>query len=273
MTSVRMTCGRARRLLWPDGGPRAASCEVIEAQEHVMGCDSCREFFREMRMLGEAIRTAAPREEAPAEVRRRVFSALARARAGVPLSRVRHWRQPWLAAAAVLLLALGGALTVDRLVRQERDDPISTIVEDHARVLSAGRIDSTDPVEVTRWLAARVHFALHVPALPDARLVGARLCVVDGRRGAVVEYEVGDVRVSYFIVPDASQAAEGDEAPEFHGAARSGYRLVWWREPGLVHAIVGNIPASTLLNLAKACVKQARRAVARLSPRADGPVG
>lgn len=273
MSTENMTCGRARRLLWPDGGPRAATGEVIEAQAHVVGCGSCRQFLSEMRTFGEAIRTAAPREQAPAAVRRRVFSAVARARAGVPAVRGRRWRPSWLAAAAVLLVGVGGALTADRLARQERDDPISAIAEDHARVLGGARIDSTDPAVVAQWLAGQVHFAIHVPVLPDARLLGARLCVMDGRRGAVVEYQVGEARLSYFVVPEGAERAEAGEALQFRRAARAGYQLVWWREAGLVHAMVGSLPQSTLLALAKACVEQGRRAVAWLRGRASGGEG
>jgi anti-sigma factor RsiW len=267
VSGVSVTCGRARRILWPDGGPRAASPEVIDAQEHLAGCAACRQFMRDMRVLGEAVRDGAPREQAPADVRGRLFTAVARARAGTHPAPRRRAHAPWLAAAAVLAVALG-TLTADRLQRDAQVDPISAIAEDHARALGRAHLGSADPAEVTRWLAEQVHFAIHVPALPDARLRGARLCVMDGRRGAVVEYEVEGVAVSYFVVPDEAEPTRDTAAARFDRATRAGYRIVSWREPGLLHAMVGNLPESRLATLAKACVEQARRAVAWLGGRA-----
>jgi anti-sigma factor RsiW len=243
---------------------------VIEAQEHLAGCVACQRFAREMRALGDVVREAAPREQAPAEVRGRLFAAVARARAGLQPTPRRRARAPWLAA-AVLLVALAGALTANHLRRDGHVDLISAIAEDHARALGDTHIASADAAEVTRWLERRVHFAMHVPALPGARLLGARLCVMDGRRGAVVEYGVNGVAVSYFVVPFAvpeEGAPPADAGPaRFDRATRAGYAVVSWREPGLLHAMVGNLPESQLTTLARACVEQARRAMAWLGLR------
>src|SRR5688572_23799295 len=102
-----MTCGRARRLLWPDAGPRAASPDVIDAQEHLAACTSCQAFIADLRAVGDATRESAPREQAPAEVRDRLFAAVARARAGMQPRRGRHARQWPVVAAAVALIIVG----------------------------------------------------------------------------------------------------------------------------------------------------------------------
>jgi hypothetical protein len=264
-----MTCGRARHLLWPDAGPRAASPEVIEAQQHLEACVTCQRFVRDMLALRDVIHDAAPREHAPVDVRGRLFSAIARMRAGAQQPSRRYRRAEWFAAAALLLVGLAGSLTVGRLLRDAPTDPITAIAEDHARALGETQIASTDPAEIARWLAAQVHFAMHVPVLPGARLRGARLCVMDGRRGAVVEYELDGVAVSYFVVPDATAPAGGGTPVRFERTKRAGYHVVAWREPGLLHAMVGDLPESRLTPLAKACIDQARRAVAWLRRQVD----
>ena len=264
------TCGRTRRLLWPDGGPRAASPQVIEAQRHLAACAACQQFVRQMRMLGDAIHDAVPREDAPVEVRRRLFTAIARARTGTQeLLSGRRRRVQWIAAAVVLLIGLAGVVSIDRVLRGTRADPITAIVEDHARALSETHVASGDPAEITRWLAGQVHFAVYVPVLPGAKLRGGRLCVLDGRRGAVVEYEVDGVAVSYFVMPYETEKAGPSTRARFDGTNRAGYSVVVWREPGLLHAMVGNLPESLLATFAKACVDQARRTVARLRGRVD----
>ncbi|MFN2566949.1 MAG: hypothetical protein ABR499_18280 [Gemmatimonadaceae bacterium] len=244
------------------------SPEVIEAQQHLEACSACQQFVRDMLALGDAIHDGAAREHAPPDVRGRLFSAIARARTGSQPPSRGHHRAQWLAAAVVLLVGLAGALTVDQLLRDAPADPITAIAGDHAKTLGETHIASSDPAEVTRWLAGHVHFAVHVPVLPGAELRGARVCVLDGRRGAVVEYEVDDAAVSYFVVPDRAELADAGGPPRFDRTKRAGYHIVSWREPGLLHAMVGNLPESRLVTLAKTCVEQARRAVAWLRGRA-----
>jgi len=39
-------------------------------------------------------------------------------------------------------------------------------------------------------MAQRVAFAVHVPAMPGASLIGGRLCLLRGQRGIVLWYRV-----------------------------------------------------------------------------------
>ncbi len=274
MSSVSTTCGRVRRILWPDGGPRVTSPELIDAQEHIAQCEACQQFVREMRAQADLVRDSAAREQAPAEVRRRLFTAVARARAGTQPSPRRLVPVSWLIAAAALLVMLGGTLAVDHVLRHGTVDPMSALADDHARALGDAHIASADPVVVSRWLAGQVHFAMLVPALPNARLLGARLRIMDGRRGAAVQYEVNGVAVTYFVVPLGSggeQPSLGTGAGRLERLTRAGYRVVAWREPGLLHAMVGSLPDSQLATLAKACIKQARSTVVSVRSRLTSP--
>jgi anti-sigma factor RsiW len=256
-----MTCGRARRLLWPDGGPRPASPDVIDAQEHFAACAACQGFIAEMRAVGDAVRESASREQAPAEVRDRLFAALAHARAGTPPGRRRHAGQWLLLAAAVLLVMVGTTLLAGRLTRQPPADAIAALAEDHARAVGEAHLASTDPSKVKEWLARHVHFGMQVPVLPGASLRGARISAFDGRPSAVLEYDVNGTAMSYFVIPNEPRSSDARRAMRFDQTARAGYQVVSWREPGLLHAMVGNLSPSQLVALAKACVEQVERAV------------
>lgn len=261
MTDTIMACGRARRLLWPDGGPRPTTPAVIDAQRHLAGCTSCRDFITDMRAIRETVGKSALRERAPAEVRDRLFAALARARATVE-PRPQHGVARWLlAAAAAFLVIWGGTWVLGRSAPYAEVDALAAVAEDHARTLSHAQMASTDPAEIKSWLAAQVHFAIQVPVLPGASLRGARISILDGRRAAVVEYDVAATPLSYFIVPNGSTSSVS-RAMRFDHAARAGYRLVSWREPGLLHAMIGNLTEAQLMTFAKACVEQAGRTVA-----------
>ncbi|MGH7695826.1 MAG: anti-sigma factor family protein [Gemmatimonadaceae bacterium] len=274
MSSTNPTCGRVRRLLWPDGGPRATSPDLIDAQEHLAQCEACRLFVRDMRAQGSLLSNSALRERAPSEVRRRLFGAVARARAGLQPSSQRVVPLSWLIAATALMAVLGGTLAVDHVVRHRSIDPVAALAEDHARALGDAQIISGDPVAVAHWLAGQVHCAMIVPSLPNAKLLGARLRVLDGRRGAAVRYEVNGVAVTYFVVPTASDVPQPPSAvgpQQFERLTREGYRVVAWREPGLLHAMVGSLSESQLAAFAETCIKQARGSVAFVHDHSTTP--
>lgn len=269
MTNAHMTCGNVRRLLWPDGGPRATSPELADAQEHLARCTACQRFVHAMREQGNLLCGAALRDEAPADVRHRLFSAVARARSGLPASSGRLVPASWLVAAVAGLVLLGGTLALDHVVRHASVDPMAVLADDHARTLGDAQINSADPAVVGRWLAGQVHFAMIVPTLPNARLLGARLRVQEGRRGAAVRYQVNGVAVTYFVVPTEKDAMQPPPTAhqQFARFSRAGYRVVAWREPGLLHAMVGSLADAQLAALAESCIKQARGSVALLHVR------
>lgn len=253
MTSA---CGRARRQLWPDNGPRTVTADVIAAQQHVATCEPCVAFFREMRETAEHIHNAAPQPVAPLEVRDRLFERVATARTGsTNRSRLPSlWIAGW--AAALLLLVIG--LKVVREGAPEPQQPlIALLAGEHARALGGLSIRSSDPSEIARWLKGRLPFAMLVPVFVDAHLRGARVLELDRTHGVLIEYGIGDEPISYLVLssPDAARL-RGD--PVLRAAVWDGYRIESWNEPGLIHAMIGHVPASTLRHLATDCIEQAR---------------
>ncbi|MFN2397340.1 MAG: hypothetical protein ABR543_01655 [Gemmatimonadaceae bacterium] len=260
---MTMTCGQTRRALWPDAGPRSATAPILEAQEHASGCAACQSFFAEMRAVADGLREAAPRPVAPMDVRNRLFKALARARTGEAF---RPRRLPWPAslwtAAAILVLALGVRVFWTSAEPAVPDEFLSALAEDHARAVSGRGITSSDPHDVSRWLTRHLPFAVHIPVFDVAVIRGARIGLIHGRRGAVVEYELGEKTVSYFVVPAGNASTRTDGPPVLRHAAGDGYGIVFWREAGLIHALVGSVPDSSLERLAKECIEQMRLALA-----------
>jgi anti-sigma factor RsiW len=238
---MTMTCGRARRLLWPDAGPRTATSEVEEAREHVSRCELCRRFLEEIRLLGERIQHAAPRPEAPAEVRERLFKAVARARTESPPAGQAplHRRLIPVIAVAVLLSAvwLGRSLIYDP--GRDAGDRFGILAAEHMRTVRSLGVVSTDSAEVAAWLSDRLPFGIDVPMFPDAGLKGARLFVLHQRSGAVIEYAIRGRTLSYYVFP-AAEAGEG----QIQIASRDGYRIALWEEPGISHALVADLPAA-----------------------------
>jgi predicted anti-sigma-YlaC factor YlaD len=129
---VTMSCGRVRRVLWSDAGPRAVTPETELAEQHVAECAECRLFLEVMSRIGLLTHELAPRPQAPREVRDRLFKAVARARNGnSALGRPRLSRRVGLA--ALLALLAGGALVWGRRVAAPPRSPRRLGRGPHAR--------------------------------------------------------------------------------------------------------------------------------------------
>jgi anti-sigma factor RsiW len=258
MVTPSSDCGRARRVLWPGPGPQPATPEVAGARAHLGDCPACASFFGEMTDLAAALRDQASRMTAPLEVRDRIFQSLARERA-YAAGRPRRSTTFGIGAAAALLLIASAVF----LVTNRRDggaDIVKAFVVEHTTMLTGERLAASDRDSVLSWLSSRVPFAVDVPVLTSTRLRGARLAVIEGGRGAVVEYETGGVPVSYYVVPAEEQSASSTAFLALRRGVAAGYPVVLWRSPGAVHAFVGNVPVAVLERFARECMKQASTA-------------
>jgi anti-sigma factor RsiW len=253
-----MTCGRARRLLWPDTGPREATPDVVEARAHVRQCEGCRRFFEDMRRMSERIRAAAPRPEAPAAVRDRLFKAIARARTGAADSHAgTTWWRRRLSVGVVAAVLFAGTWLTYRITQRRAtaaDDILSSIVQDHVQSQSASGLASGDSLEVARWLADRLPYTVQVPIFPEAQLKGTHLLLINRQSGAVIDYVVGGQSLSYYVIPTGH--ADTIRPREIRVTPRSGYRLAVWEDAGLTHALIAVLPEARLLALAQYCIQQ-----------------
>lgn len=249
-----MHCGKARRLLWPDERPRAVTGDLARAHDHLEGCETCQAFLRNMATLRHQVRQAARPVAAPIEVRNRLYDSIARARTATPPPRVRWLHWPAAAAAVAVLAAAGSWAVLDGSL--SGDDPFADLAYGHSLALGGDGIVSADPDSVSSWLSSRVPFAARVPLFPNAKLEGAHLCMSQCRQGVVMEYQVGTGMVSYFVMPADVTEDEITPPDQLDTAVRSGYRIASWREPGLLHVMVGNLPAAVITDLAVRCRRQ-----------------
>jgi anti-sigma factor RsiW len=161
--------------------------------------------------------------------------------------------------AAVLLVGglAGGAwwgLLREPSAAEAWSDHLAALAADHERAVVDESLVSSDVEAVRDWLTERVSFGVHVPDMPDARLAGARLCFVNGQRSAVVEYEVDDRDVSFYLMPARGDAPTVLSPAEFVRGADSGYEFIAWQGAGLVHALVGSVSEARLRRMARSCL-------------------
>lgn len=252
-----MDCLEARAGLWPPEQPRLAGDEVVEARAHVAACPECAEFFEQDRALLEAYDRVRD-VRAPIEVRERVFDALAHARAGgVTPVRTPRWRKglarvsPILAAAAVTSAVALWPASPSRLEVAAADGAM--FVEDYLRrAVGQDHISTSDPDEVQRFLARELGMPVSPLALAGLELEGAEICLLEGRRGAMIVYKKDGASVSHYLVPREGTAARSPAILTQTAGTRPDMPVVTWSTPAMEQALVGELKPEDLLTLARA---------------------
>lgn len=253
-----MRCEEARTFLVPADEPRIADRDVLRAIEHAERCSKCAAWIQLDRRMAQLIRETFPRDPAPQEVRERVYSALARERAGAPAG-VRRWRRRG-PRASLAVLSLAAALTLVAIATLEivrpggARQPGTVFVEDYLRkMVETEEIVSSDPTAVAAFLTRELGVPIRPPVVPGAELKAAEICLVGGRRGALLKYTMGGRELSYYAVRGEGRLAgpkPSVQTVEF--ASAKALRLVLWSDGEFDHAVLSDLPPDYLLTFAHA---------------------
>ena len=258
-----MNCTDTRRALWPPERPRLAAAAVLKAQRHRESCPACQEYFAQDRRLLDAYDRMRD-ERAPRHVRERVFDSLARERAGAlglsPLagsrSRARLGRLPlWsLVAVASIVGVLAGSSSLFRVPAAGVVEEGGLFVEDYLRrAVGEDNIVSSSVEEISGFLTRELGIAVTPMEVAGLLLAGAEICLLDGRRGAMIRYTEGGREISHYVIPKEG-AARRDPAVSSglgSGDGAAGPAVITWATPQVEQALVGELPAERLLELAR----------------------
>jgi len=230
-----MSCDRFPELLsaYLDGDLPPSEREELEA--HMGRCPDCRARLESWRAVKHALARLPSREAPPGAVRARVESLRFAHRA----SRAR------VLAAVVAAAALGAA---GLLLGRRPPAPTLTLTEelvsDHLRSVPdamPAEVTSADPREVIAFFAGRVPFSPVAPVFPASRLVGGRLCQIDGRLVQLLFYDAKGEKLSLFV--------SGGELGEPGCREARGHHVCTRRVGGRSLVLVGKVPAEELLHL------------------------
>jgi len=231
-----MTCSYLDRDLdaYVDGELDAQTDAAVRA--HVAGCAVCAQRVEQRQGLKRAVR-ALPYHEAPARVRARLAMAGSRRRSLRVLSLI--------AAAAVLMLAVGRSAAWLPSRTDFRDDPVQAVVDGHVRSLMADHlfdVRSTDQHTVKPWFIGKLDFSPPVVdlAAQGYPLVGGRVDLVAGRQVAALVYQRRQHVINVFIAPTAA-AAEEPVAQSVRG-----FHVRRWTSGGMSFSVVSDLNDSEL---------------------------
>src|SRR5262249_23006686 len=214
----------------------------LKIERHLPACQTCAMMLRNQQALRSAITTGSLYHHAPADLRRRVQSAVRQTNRAETKSQLLSWR--WLSigasmiAVAVLILALIPAWThspADDLMTKE-------VISAHVRSLMADHlvdVASSDRHTVKPWFNGRLDFAPPVTDLTERGfpLMGGRLDYLNDRPVAALVYRRQQHFINLFIWPSAQAPRKAAMKP----ASQQGFHLIGWASAGMTFLAVSDL--------------------------------
>ena len=200
-----MICEDVERDLDPYVDRELDPAAAAAVREHIAICASCRARVAERQALGRLVR-GSPYYAAPDRVRQRVMTRSAHS---MWTRRLAAW-----AAAAVLLMSIGGAGAFIRSSSVRDDVLVNALVDGHVRSLMADHlfdVESTDQHTVKPWFLGKLDFAPPVVDLAPAGfpLVGGRLDYLNGAPVAALVYQRNKHTINVFVLPERDVTGGG----------------------------------------------------------------
>jgi mycothiol system anti-sigma-R factor len=251
--------------------------ELQDFQKHIAECAECQHVLTQEQALSQLLHRSRPLYPAPEALRARVSGRLvSEARTGVraperlrrhilrilasPLRRFGHPDLRWNGLAAAALVTLLAFLFIPPIVQRARANAfVETAAATHRSYLEGNlpmEFRSSSPSDVTAWFAGKVPFHFQLPLSQQTasaqqiyRLVGSRLVNFKGTYAALTTYDMGEQKISLFVVSDKSARAEGGEEVQsgslmFHDHAVGSFKVITWSNHGLTYALVSSLPGS-----------------------------
>ena len=214
---------------------------AAEFERHLESCPECLAELESQESLRASLQQAQLRERAPLGLRKKILQDLPKPAATTRFAPRLSWQ--WLAAAAVLLLAVGGLgwqIASSRLNFSAQQQLSAEIVDAHVRSLQPGHLSdviSTDQHTVKPWFNGKVDFAVPVRDFADEGfpLQGGRLEEIDGKTVAALIYGRRKHEVNLFVWPENAS----DES--VHASSVRGYQLLCWRKAGMEYWLTSDL--------------------------------
>jgi anti-sigma factor RsiW len=242
-----VNCKEAQNLLHAYGDGELDLVRSLDVEQHIRQCEGCLQEHRSLQALGTAIRSEAPRFDAPPRLRKRLRAALREADRADRVPRRVSWRlAPAFAAAALVAVLVWVAAprftppAAGGIVAQE-------VLASHLRSLQvAGHLAdviSTDQHTVKPWFNGKLDFSPPVQDFAPAGfpLAGGRLDYLDGRPVAALVYYRHKHPINVFIWP-----SRAGEAPAPTRLTERGYHLLHWNQGGMTFWAVSDLNTAEL---------------------------
>ena len=230
-----------------------AETDRAEFEGHLGECETCRAKVRVQAEWKQAIKAAAPREQAPAALRNRVARSIARE--SKPMLSWRAWAVRAMPAAAAV-----GLLATFMISKVQWSPVAADIVAKHAKMTPIEVSGGNE--QVRKWYADKVDFPVRVPQLcrqQQCSLRGARLSSIADKPAAYLVYDVNGDKVSVFIfdandVPIETRRRQVIGNREVYFDQEHGYNVALFRDRGVGYAIASDLDQDQMMKLVSSAV-------------------
>jgi anti-sigma factor RsiW len=224
----------------------------VAIEKHLQDCPLCNRVYQNHLALKSALTSDSLYFKSPANLQKRVRTALREASKDEPKPVMLSWR--WLALAtslaliAVIIWSLAFTKSgppADELLAQE-------IVSAHVRSLMANHltdVPSSDQHTVKPWFDGKLDFSPTVTDLTAQGfpLIGGRLDYIGNRPVAALVYQRRQHLINLFIYPSTDGSDNRNKI-----AIRQGYNLIHWNRTGMNYWAVSDLNISELQEFAQA---------------------
>jgi len=267
-----MDCREARDRLWPADILHVSDTELEAALEHAETCAACRILLKQDQRVAELVRAAVPRVHAPQELRERLQAVLARepsaldedseptAVSGTEAVAVRRRRRIGRIALVWVALLIVGFAGYRLASRPSHGSAATAFAEDYVRrLVGQNQRWGGDRGEIASLFKRELGEGMSPPEIPDFEVEGATICLMNGRRGGVVEYRSQGRRLTYYVIPAAPEDEEGAQVgtpvkkaavpPVPAVVEEHGLGIATWQDSRHQHALVGEFTSNGLRRL------------------------
>ncbi len=244
-----MTCSDVDRLVHAYVDGELDLVRHLAVEDHVQGCGPCSAAIRRHREVRSALGAASLYFRAPASLDHRVRASLRGETTNAWTRTLVSWRSLGLAAAVLLVAALGWRVAMRPSPSAGEDAVVHDVVAGHIRSLMPGHltdVPSSDQHTVKPWFAGKLDFSPPVVDLQSEGypLAGGRLDYVGNRAVAALVYHRRQHTINVFIWPAGSVPAEATET-------RQGYNVVRWVRSGMQFSAVSDLNLEELRQFAQ----------------------
>ena len=241
-----MTHDEIREILDPYVDGELDLISTREVEQHLHSCNDCRDMEQQLRVLGDALTTAAPAYRAPSHLRRNIRTALRR-EASSEHESASFW-PIFAASAAFALLILGLVFFVNNRTSHQ-GTVVDEVVANHVRSLLATHlvdVASSDQHTVKPWFDGKVDFApdVHDFSMSGFPLVGGRLDYLDGKTVVALVYQRNKHPINVFVMP----ATKSSDSPPMSFNLR-GYNVLSWTQREMKYWTVSDLNQTELREL------------------------
>lgn len=238
-----MSCGEWTERLSASLDGALTGEERESTERHLAACPSCRGRLQAMRAVKHAVARLPGREAPPGAVRAHIESLLLEGRAPG-----RRRAALWILAAtlpAVAVLAVGLLRSRDHPLRADLAEELASDHLHSVPEVMPAEVVTDDAREAVRFFSGRIPFPPVAPRIDGARLLGGRLCKIEGRRVELLFYQTDpttpDTTLSLFVSDQGLGGAGCREA--------RGLRVCGRRAGELTLLLVGKRPPHDLRRL------------------------